>query len=209
MRHNKIGRQLGRNSVHKKAMMKNLATSLFRHGSIRTTLSKAKEIRPFAEKLITRAIDASLADKRIIISRLAERSVAHHLINEIAPQMKVRKGGYLRIIKLGPRLGDGAEMAVVEIISDDTAKKQRGRRKKDKTAEAQKDKKVTKDSDVPHEHDKTSSREEQVKEHLTPGSKAEGTRRSSKPPKQSVPKQISANRGTPTPKTPPPSSQES
>lgn len=212
MRHNKSGRKLGRNATHKKAMLKNMATSLFQYGSIRTTLAKAKEVRPYAEKLITRAIDASLSDKRLIISKLADRSVAHHLINEIAPFMEDRKGGYLRIIKLGPRQGDGAEMAIIEIVSEEIEKKERRRRKKKKAEEAP-EKAESKDekrnSDKHEEHEKSHPREEQTKEHLTRGSKAEGSRKSSKPPKRSVPKQISVNRGTSTPKTPPPSSQES
>lgn len=217
MRHNKSGRKLGRNSTHKRAMMRNMATSLFRYGSIQTTLPKAKEIRPYAEKLITRAIEASLADIRIILSKLTDRSVAHHLINEIAPNFKDRKGGYLRIIKLGQRKGDGAEMAIIELISDAAAdKKDSKRRKKTKKESPAKgeDKSKKQDSsakgepDLHDDHEKTHPREEQTKEHLTPGSKAEGTRKSSKPPKRSVPKQSSVNRGTSTPKTPPPSSQD-
>ncbi len=210
MRHNKSGRKLGRNATHKKAMMKNMATSLFRYGSIRTTLSKAKEVRPYAERLITRAIDASLSDKRLIISKLADRSVAHHLINEVAPLLENRKGGYLRIIKLGPRQGDGAEMAIIEIVSEEVKKQERKRHKREKkeTPEKAKEKSESKDSEVPEDHNKIHPRDEQTKEHLTSGSKAEGSRKSSKPPKRSVPKQISVNRGTSTPKTPPPSSQE-
>ena len=190
--------------------MRNMATSLFRYGSIQTTLPKAKEIRPYAEKLITRAIDASLADIRIILSKLTDRKVAHHLVNEIAPNFKDRKGGYLRIVKLGQRKGDGAEMAIIELISDAGDKKEPKRRKKAKkeTPEKGKDASAKSDVDLHEDHEKTHPREEQTKEHLTPGSKAEGTRRSSKPAKLSVPKQSSLNRGTSTPKTPPPSSQD-
>jgi len=216
MRHNKSGRKLGRNSTHKRAMMRNMATSLFRYGSIQTTLPKAKEIRPYAEKLITRAIDASLADIRIVLSKLTDRSVAHHLVNDIAPHFKDRKGGYLRIIKLGQRKGDGAEMAIIELISEDGDKKETKRRKKSKKQDATKAEEKSKkqessaknETDLHEDHEKSHPREEQTKEHLTPGSKAEGTRRSSKPPKRSVPKQSSVNRGTSTPKTPPPASQD-
>ncbi|RKZ30433.1 50S ribosomal protein L17 [bacterium] len=222
MRHNKKGRKLGRNATHKRAMIKNIATSLFRYGSIRTTLPKAKETRPYAEKLITRAISGTLADKRIIIQRLNDRSVAHHLINDIAPEFKKRNGGYLRIIKLGNRDGDGAEMAVLEIVSETVERKRKSRSERKKKAAEKHDAEAKKaaatteegetgeekvDSETQHEHEKTHHRDEQTKEHLTHGSKAEGSRKSSKPPK-SVPKQSQLHRGTSTPKTPPPSSQE-
>jgi len=190
-----------------------MATNLFRHGSIRTTLAKAKETKPFAEKLITRAIAGELADKRAVIEILNDRQVAHHLINDIAPELSDRKGGYLRIIKLGTRLGDGAEMAILEIVGEgedrrmkkSAAKKARKEAAKSKSKEEEKAKEEDADSkDVPRDHeDKTHARDEQTKEHLTPGSKAEGTRRSSKPPKPSV-----VDRSQSRHKTPPPSGQE-
>ena len=118
MRHNVKGHKLGRNSSHRKATLRNTATNLFKHGAIRTTVAKAKATKPYAEKIITRAIKGSLSDKRIVIQRLSDRKVAHHLINNIAPEIEGRKGGYLRIVKLGPRKGDGAEMAILEIVSE-------------------------------------------------------------------------------------------
>ncbi|GEM_PF-410152 len=228
MRHNVKGRKLGRNSTHKKAMIKNLATSLFQHGSVRTTLPKAKEARPYAEKLITRAISGTLADKRLIIERLNDKTVAHHLINNIAPKLVERKGGYLRIVKLGNREGDGAPMAVLEIVTEAAERAQKTvSHKKSKKAkkttpskaeiasdaapESEKESEDAEDKheEAPHEHEKTHPREEQTKEHLTDGSKAEGTRRSSKPPKKSILKQTQLHGGTSHPKTPPPASQES
>jgi len=216
MRHNKVGRKLNRNASHRKALYRNLATCLFRYGSIHTTLPKAKEIRPYAEKLVTRAIDASLSDIRLIIRRLSDRKVAHHLINNIAPKLKDRPGGYIRIIKLGPRQGDGAEMAQIEIVSEEVENKKKQRKIRAEKKKVQKagaeSKEESSDSEsndeVPHVHDKTHPRVEQTKEHLSHGSKAQGSRRSSKPPEQSISKQSSVNRGTSTPKTPPPSSQE-
>jgi len=220
MRHNKKGRKLNRNSSHRKALMRNMATNLFRHGSIRTTLAKAKETRPYAEKLISKAISGTLADKRLIIQRLNDRAVAHHLINQIAPELKDRPGGFLRIIKLGYREGDGAEMAMLEIVSDAITKKATRRKKSkaskstpkegekpDEIVESSENKAEDESSKAPHEHEKSHSRDEQTKEHLTRGSKAEGTRRSSKPP-QKAQKPGNLNRGTSHPKTPPPASQD-
>lgn len=188
MRHNVKGRKFNRNSTHRSAMMRNMTTNLFRHGSIRTTLAKAKETRPLAEKLISRAIGAELADKRAVIEYLNDRKVAHHLINEIAPELRERKGGFLRIVKLGARLGDGAEMALLEIVgeSEEKRKQKTAVRRSAKKGASQKAK-----SSISKEHDeKTHSRDEQSKEHL----------------KTAKPKAIVERQARP--KTPPPSSQE-
>jgi large subunit ribosomal protein L17 len=218
MRHNVKGRKLGRNASHRRAMMRNMVTNLFRNGSIKTTVAKAKETRPCAEKLITRAISGNLADKRALIEFLNDRTVAHHLINDIAKDFEGRKGGYLRIIKLGPRLGDGAEMAILELVVEEHEKKKKRSSKKSKNAATKADVKKDKaaesskeksgdDSSITGKHEeKTHKRDEQAKEHLSAGSKAQGTRRSSKP---AMPKQAVVNKGTSLHKTPPPSSQES
>ena len=218
MRHNVKGRKLGRNASHRRAMMRNMVTNLFRNGSIKTTVAKAKETRPYAEKLITRAISGNLADKRALIEFLNDRAVAHHLINDIAKDFEGRKGGYLRIIKLGPRLGDGAEMAILELVVEEHEKKKKRSSKKSKKATPKADVKKDEaaesseessgdDSSITGKHEeKTHPRDEMTKEHLSVGSKAQGTRRSSKP---SMPKQAVVDKNTSQHKTPPPSSQES
>lgn len=116
MRHRKTGRQLNRNSSHRKAMFSNMATSLFRHELIRTTLPKAKELRGFAEPLITLSKEDSVAKRRIAFSKLRDRDMVTKLFNELGPRYKSRSGGYLRVIKCGFRTGDSAPMAYVELV---------------------------------------------------------------------------------------------
>ena len=116
MRHRKSGRQLNRNSSHRKADFKNMATSLFQHEIIKTTLPKAKELRGFAEPLITLAKEDSVARRRLVFARLRDRSTVTKLFNELGPRYKERPGGYLRILKCGQRVGDAAAMAYVELV---------------------------------------------------------------------------------------------
>ncbi len=116
MRHRKSGRQLNRNSSHRKAMFRNMAVSLMQHEIIKTTLPKAKELRRVAEPLITMAKTDSLAKRRLAFSRLRDRSVVTKLFNELGPRYKERPGGYLRILKCGFRPGDKAPMAIVELM---------------------------------------------------------------------------------------------
>jgi large subunit ribosomal protein L17 len=116
MRHRKSGRQLNRNSSHRKAMFRNMAVSLMQHEVIRTTLPKAKELRRVAEPLITMAKSDSVAKRRLAFSRLRDRSVVTKLFNELGPRYKERPGGYLRILKCGFRPGDKAPMAIVELM---------------------------------------------------------------------------------------------
>ena len=116
MRHRQSGRQLNRNSSHRKAMFKNMACSLFRHEIIRTTLPKAKELRGVAEPLITRAKNDSLANRRVVFDRIRDKEMVGKLFAEIAPRYKERPGGYIRILKCGYRAGDNAPMAFVELV---------------------------------------------------------------------------------------------
>lgn len=116
MRHLNSGRQLNRNSSHRKAMFRNMAASLFRHEIIRTTLPKAKELRRTAEPLITLAKTDSVAKRRLAFARLRDREAVTKLFNEIAPRYSARPGGYLRILKCGMRPGDSAPMAIVELM---------------------------------------------------------------------------------------------
>ncbi len=117
MRHRKSGRQLNRNSSHRKAMFRNMAVSLMQHEVIKTTLPKAKELRRVAEPLITMAKTDSVAKRRLAFSRLRDRSVVAKLFNELGTRYKERPGGYLRILKCGFRPGDKAPMAIVELMS--------------------------------------------------------------------------------------------
>ena len=116
MRHMNSGRRLNRNSSHRKAMFRNMTTSLFRHEVIRTTLAKAKELRRTAEPLITLAKMDSVAKRRLAFSRLRDRDIVGKLFNELAPRYESRPGGYLRILKCGFRPGDSAPMAIVELV---------------------------------------------------------------------------------------------
>ena len=116
MRHRKSGRQLGRNSTHRKAMFKNLTASLIEHEVIRTTLPKAKELRRHAEPLITMAKEDNASKRRLAFSRLRSDQAVGKLFNELGPRYKARPGGYLRILKCGYRPGDKAPMAIVELV---------------------------------------------------------------------------------------------
>ncbi len=116
MRHRKSGRQLNRNSSHRKAMFKNMANSLFEHEVIRTTLPKAKELRRVAEPLITLAKEDSVANRRLAFSRLRDKAAVGKLFSDLGPRYKERPGGYLRILKCGFRTGDAAPMAYVELV---------------------------------------------------------------------------------------------
>lgn len=116
MRHQNAGRHLGRTSSHRKAMFRNMATSLFRHEMIRTTLPKAKELRREAEPLITLAKADSVANRRLAFARLRDREIVTKLFTQLGPRFLARPGGYLRILKCGFRPGDNAPMAIVELL---------------------------------------------------------------------------------------------
>ena len=116
MRHRKSGRQLNRNSSHRKALFSNMAVSLFQHEFIKTTLPKAKELRGIVEPLITLSKEDTVAKRRLAFSRLRDRSVVTKLFNELGPRYSTRPGGYVRILKCGFRPGDSAPMAYVELI---------------------------------------------------------------------------------------------
>jgi large subunit ribosomal protein L17 len=116
MRHRKSGRKLGRNSSHRKAMFRNMAASLLRHETIKTTLPKAKELRRVVEPLITLAKEDGVANRRLAFNRLRDKEVVGKLFTDLGPRFKARPGGYLRILKLGPRAGDAAPMALVQLV---------------------------------------------------------------------------------------------
>jgi large subunit ribosomal protein L17 len=116
MRHRNKGRALSRTSSHRKATLRNLATSLFRHERIETTTAKAKELRPYAERLITLARRGDLHSRRLAARSVSDRAVLGKLFDDIAPRFTARPGGYTRILKLGTRRGDAAEMALIELV---------------------------------------------------------------------------------------------
>ena len=116
MRHHRSGKKLGRDSAHRKALYSNLAGSLIEHGRIKTTVAKAKAVRPIAEKMITLGRRGDLAARRQALAYLRSNDIVHILFAEVAPRFTDRPGGYTRITKLGPRQGDAAEMAYLEFV---------------------------------------------------------------------------------------------
>jgi large subunit ribosomal protein L17 len=118
MRHRAKGRQLSRTSSHRRALLNNMATSLFEHGRVVTTEAKAQELRPFAEKLITLARRGDLHARRLVQRKIKDRETLSRLFSEIGPRFAARPGGYTRILKLGHRDGDGADIARIELLSE-------------------------------------------------------------------------------------------
>ena len=110
------GPRLGHSPHHEKKILANLATSLISEGKVETTLAKAKAVRPLTEKLITRARKGDLHSRRTVLRTIRDNEVVTKLFDEVAPQYADRPGGYTRIVKLGPRRGDGAEMAIIELV---------------------------------------------------------------------------------------------
>ena len=119
MRHRKSGRHLNRTSSHRSAMMRNMAASLFRHEQIRTTVPKAKELRRFAEPLITLAKNPSVANRRLAFARLRDYEMVKKLFDTLGERYRARPGGYTRILKCGHRTGDAAPMAYVQLLDSD------------------------------------------------------------------------------------------
>ena len=116
MRHRRAGKKLGRNSAHRKALYSNLAGALIEHGRIKTTQAKAKAVKPFAEQMITLGKRGDLHARRLALAELRSQDVVHQLFADVAPRFADRAGGYTRIVKLGPRLGDAAEMVYLELV---------------------------------------------------------------------------------------------
>jgi large subunit ribosomal protein L17 len=118
MRHRNSGRQLSRNSSHRQALLRNMATSLLRHEAIRTTVPKAKELRRVVEPLITLAKIDSVAKRRLAYARLRDLAVVDKLFDDLGPRFKARAGGYTRILKMEPRPGDSADMALMQLVEE-------------------------------------------------------------------------------------------
>ena len=144
MRHRNSGRQLSRNSSHRHALLRNMATSLLRHETIRTTVPKAKELRRVVEPLITLAKVDSLAKRRLAYARLRDVSMVEKLFVDLGPRFKARAGGYTRILKMEPRPGDNADMALMQLVDAAAV-----------PAEKTEDKKAAKASKAPKKSKKT------------------------------------------------------
>ena len=143
MRHQKTGRKLSRRKSHRTAMLANLAASLIKHGRVRTTEAKAKEIRPFVERLITFAKSGTLHDRRIVYSRIRDGEAVQRLFDVIAPTFTARQGGYTRILKLGFRQGDNSPIALIEILDEEVESKAASKKKPAKKAKAKTEPKKT------------------------------------------------------------------
>ena len=116
MRHHRAGKKLGRDAAHRKALYANLAGALIQHGRIHTTVTKAKAVKPFAEQMITLGKRGDLHARRQALAELRNRDVVEILFDDVAPRFAERPGGYSRIVRIGPRLGDAAEMAYLELV---------------------------------------------------------------------------------------------
>src|ERR1700761_4464366 len=144
MRHRNSGRQLSRNSAHRHAMLRNMAASLLRHETIKTTVPKAKELRQVVEPLITLAKTDSMAQRRLAYSRLRDEAVVEKLFEDLGPRFKARAGGYTRILKMEPRPGDSADVALMSLVEEkveaqqdekDSGKKKAAKKKAPKTSD--------------------------------------------------------------------------
>jgi len=163
MRHRKSIAKLGRTASHRKALLANLASSLFEKKHIRTTEAKAKAARRFAEKLITAAKKDSVHARRIVLKRLRSKKAVQILFNDVAPMYKERNGGYTRVIKLGQRHGDGASMAVLELVGFEKAEKKKEKAESDKTESKKKDKSKKK-AEKPEKEVKAAAKKAEDKE---------------------------------------------
>ena len=119
MRHQRSGKKLGRDSAHRRALYANLAGALIEHGRVRTTVAKAKAVRPIAEQMITLGRRGDLHARRQALAYLRSQDVVHKLFSDVAPRFAERNGGYTRVVKLGPRQGDAASMALLELVDYD------------------------------------------------------------------------------------------
>ncbi len=143
MRHLKDGRKLSRTASHRKALLANLAVAVIKHKHIRTTTEKAKEARRLVERMITHAKKGTVAARRHVFSKLRQRHAVTTLFNEIAPKYAARQGGYTRVLKLGRRQGDGAELSVLELVGFEDIQIEKQQKAQERRAERLKRKKET------------------------------------------------------------------
>lgn len=171
MRHGKKHNHLSRKTAHRKSMLANMACSLIEHKRINTTVAKAKALRTFVEPLVTKSKADTTHNRRIVFSKLRDKYAVSELFREVAPKVASRPGGYTRIIKLGNRLGDAAEMAMIELVDFNEIYSPKGKKKKKSTRRA--GKKTAGDEDVVIDNENIKDEE----------SKAEGTENKKEEPK--------------------------
>ena len=143
------GPRIGGSAAHQRIILNNLASQLFEHGRITTTETRAHSVQPLAEKLISKAKRGDITSRRLVLRRITDKSVVHELFTEIAPKMAGRDGGYTRITKVGPRKGDNAPMAVLELVLEDVKPKAKAKKAEPKAAAAPKVEAVEKAEEVP------------------------------------------------------------
>jgi large subunit ribosomal protein L17 len=170
MRHRKSIEKLNRTAAHRKATLANLSAALFERKHIQTTEAKAKATRRFSERLITLAKQGTVHARRVALKRLRQRKAVKILFDEIAPQYTERAGGYTRVVKLGQRSGDGADMAVLELVGFDMASK----KKKEKQEKAEAKKKAAKGEKVTEEKSKPEKKKEEKKKEEKPKKEDKG-----------------------------------
>ena len=165
MRHKVHTFKIGRTGAHRKAMLANMVSSLIEHGEIRTTITKAKEARRVADKMVTLGKKGDLHRRRLAVSKLRDKTAVKKLFDEIAPQYTERNGGYTRIIKLSRRLGDAAEMCILQFVESDEVAKKAAKTKKAKAPKAQKTPEATEEvAEEAKAVEKTEEVVEEVKE---------------------------------------------
>jgi large subunit ribosomal protein L17 len=164
MRHKVHTFKIGRSSAHRKAMLANMVSSLIEHGEIRTTITKAKEARRVADKMVTLGKKGDLHRRRLAVSKLRDKTAVKKLFDEVAPQYTERNGGYTRIIKLSRRLGDAAEMCILQFVESDDAVKKAAKTTKTKKAKAPKAKKAPEATEEVVEEVKAKATKEVVEE---------------------------------------------
>lgn len=172
MRHLKSGKKLGVTKSHRKAMLSNMAVSLFEHKKIKTTFAKAKELRRFADRMVTFGKKDTVAARRHVYKFIRNHKIVKILFDEIAPTFSEREGGYTRVLKLGNRPGDGSEMAIIELVGfHKSAKKKKKKEKGEKKKEVEKDQEVVEEQELDSETEV--EEEEEVKEKKPAKKKAE------------------------------------
>lgn len=187
MQHNRAGRKLGRTTAHRRSLFRNQLASLFTHERITTTVHKAKDLRPLAEKMITLGKRGGLHARRLALKNLPDQDAVKRLFDDIAPRFKERVGGYTRILKLGRRAGDGAEMAILEFVDFDFAARRAEKVVAEKAAAAKKETLLEKAKKLvtgKGSDEKAEGKGEKAE--AAGGSEASGTE--AKPEKKAVPK---------------------
>lgn len=148
MRHRVKGRKLKRTTSHRNALLRSLATSLLKHKRIKTTLAKAKEARSFVERLITKARKGDLHSKRLVMNEIKDKEVVKELFSEIVEKVGDRPGGYTRVVKLGTRLGDAAQMAILELVDYNEVANQKAEQRKAQKEQKAKEKEKAKEEQL-------------------------------------------------------------